>query len=429
MTLRLKLFLMGLFVALFVGILSAVMFARSWRDLAQTYALSSLDLRIKNFDSVKDEGGAADEWALDLRTENDLAWASKPESVAEDSLVRFSTSVREAIHKTRLKGGTFETRLPVSASAQQTFVVSFKKVPDSDRILVAGISSETSFRRFSAWAAPFLGIIVAGILAAIIAAFLITKHLNAAYTKISSGLRAIGKGQLDGIDVPKSNDPAIQEMSAALAETVAILRSKNTTILEQTTTINKVSTLVNEDPLTGISNRRAFDDFIEGLMSGTFITNSVPVMGIIDLDHFKNVNDTHGHSVGDFVLKETTRIITECIRDDDAGGSRSPDFFARIGGEEFVVIFTSVRVDSVHIGAERILRKIKSTKLRVPAEIAKDGVAFELSVSASIGLALWGKQSFSREEWIKEADEALYDAKKAGRGRIVQLKPTRREWA
>jgi len=66
--------------------------------------------------------------------------------------------------------------------------------------------------------------------------------------------------------------------------------------------------------------------------------------------------------------------------------------------------------------------------LHVPSEIAEDGKGFELKISASIGLAQWSGESFNRAEWVKEADQALYAAKKAGRGRLVHLKPEYKEW-
>ena len=226
---------------------------------------------------------------------------------------------------------------------------------------------------------------------------------------------------MKNIEYPSSSDPSIQKLSDALKNTAQLLLDKDTKIAE-------VSSLANEDPMTGIPNYRAFEDFMDGLMSGVYVPESIPVLGIIDLDHFKKINDTHGHQVGDFVLRETTRIIKETIRYDQGNANRSPDFFARYGGEEFVVIFTSVRTDSVHVGAQRILQNLKSAKLQAPAEITEDKKSFEFSVSASIGLAVWEKTSFSREEWIKEADLALYEAKSAGRGRIVQLKPTKQEW-
>ena len=163
-------------------------------------------------------------------------------------------------------------------------------------------------------------------------------------------------------------------------------------------------------------------------MSGVFVPGSVPVLGIIDLDYFKKVNDNYGHQVGDFVLRETTRIIKETIRYEADNTARSPDFFGRYGGEEFVVIFTSVKADSVHRGAQRIVQKIKSTVLHVPKEIAEKGEAFDLSISCSIGLALWNGRTYSKEEWVKEADQALYEAKHSGRGRVVMIKPKRQEW-
>lgn len=430
MTLRLKIFFLGLFIALFVGLLSSVMFARSWKTLAQSYALSSLEARIVNFEALKNLGTADNEWALetDLKLEG-LNWVVSPKNMTSASLPLFTASIAQAIQKTHLSQGTFEVSLPlISANKSESFMMTFRRDEKLGKTLIAGISSETSLLHLSAWAAPFAGILAIGVIVAALVSFLISSRLNSAYIAISKGLAAIANGRLNEYAKVESNDPAVQMLSQSLQDTINILKSKDSTIQEQKSKISKVSALVNEDALTGISNRRAYEDYIDGLMSGAFVPDSVPVMGIIDLDFFKKVNDTYGHPVGDFVLKEAARIISQTIREDSRGGTRSPDFFARIGGEEFVVIFTSVRLDSVHVGAQRILKRIKETTLRVPAGIASDGKSFEMNISASIGLAAWGKERFSQEEWSKEADMALYEAKRSGRGRVVLLKPERREW-
>jgi diguanylate cyclase (GGDEF)-like protein len=250
--------------------------------------------------------------------------------------------------------------------------------PSPSSLRLVGIDSDASLLRLSPWAAPFLGAVLAALVVAAVMSFILSAGLNRDYAVLERALGNIGAGRLKDLEIPASRDPSVRRLGEAVKNTAELLSSKDQKIAQ-------VSSLANEDPMTGVPNYRAFEDFMGGLMSGVFQPGSVPVLGIIDLDFFKKVNDTYGHQVGDFVLKETTRIVREAIRFEQRP-DRSPDFFGRYGGEEFVIIFTSVRPDSVHVGAQRILQAIKNTKLVVPASVTEAGASFELSISCSMRL-------------------------------------------
>ncbi|MGX5802392.1 GGDEF domain-containing protein [Bradyrhizobium sp. Arg314] len=155
------------------------------------------------------------------------------------------------------------------------------------------------------------------------------------------------------------------------------------------------------DGLTGMQNRRYFDDALrEYLQEFRRIDRPVGLM-ILDLDHFKQVNDTHGHDVGDEVL----RAVATCLR----GMTRYHDVVARLGGEEFAVVTPNMDVELLARFAERIRKAIASMS------ILSGNV--RLKVTTSVGLAVWDHKE-SAEDFYRRADRQLYEAKKQGRNRV-----------
>ena len=420
MSLKWKILFLCLFVAVFVGASTAFVFAKEWRGLAQAYGISSLHLNLEKMKLGLSWSGYEDGWNLRFDRAGRAEWIQQPEGLESTFITEFERGVFSAVSETRLEEGVFELEFPLSSGAEaQNILISFRK--EADMLAVSGMTSDKGLKRLSLWAAPFLSLVLLAVLVAGVLGFVISARLNSSYRLLERALEDSGAGRLKNLKLPQTSDPSVKRIATALQGTADVLEAKDEKIAQ-------FSNLANEDAMTGVPNYRAFEDFVEGMMSGIFVPETVPALGIIDLDYFKKVNDTYGHQVGDYVLKETSRIVMDCIRYDDDNVSRSPDFFGRYGGEEFVVIFTSVRTDAAHLGALRILHRIKNTTLHVPSEIAEDGKGFELKISASIGLAQWSGESFNRAEWVKEADQALYAAKKAGRGRLVHLKPEYKEW-
>lgn len=155
------------------------------------------------------------------------------------------------------------------------------------------------------------------------------------------------------------------------------------------------------DGLTGMQNRRYFDDALrEYLEEFRRIEKPVGLM-ILDLDHFKQINDTHGHDVGDQVLKE----VATCLKD----FTRFHDVVARLGGEEFAVVAPNMDQDLLIKLAERIRKAISG--------LAVVSGNVRLKVTTSVGLAIWdGKET--AEEFYRRADKMLYQAKRMGRNRV-----------
>ena len=155
------------------------------------------------------------------------------------------------------------------------------------------------------------------------------------------------------------------------------------------------------DALTGMQNRRYFDDALrEYIEEFRRIDKPIGLM-ILDLDHFKVVNDTHGHDVGDEVLK----AVASCLRD----MTRYHDVVARLGGEEFAVVAPNMNEERLVKFAERIRKAIAS--MAIPSGNVS------LKVTTSVGLAVWDKRE-SAGDFYRRADRLLYQAKRMGRNRI-----------
>jgi len=177
------------------------------------------------------------------------------------------------------------------------------------------------------------------------------------------------------------------------------LRKKNDELKEMLT---QVETLSNADPLTGLLNRRRFDAILQPEFSKAMRYKTPLSCMMIDIDHFKAVNDTHGHAIGDAVIKDVAGIIKWSVRDVDTA--------CRWGGEEFIVLTPMTPQDKAELLAQRILKAV--------SEYAFAG-ANSVRLTVSIGIAdSAGSGIDSVSKLIQAADIALFRAKKNGRNRI-----------
>lgn len=159
------------------------------------------------------------------------------------------------------------------------------------------------------------------------------------------------------------------------------------------------------DPLTGLHNRRYMTGQLETLVAHAARGGAPAAALVLDIDHFKAINDTFGHDCGDEVLREfAVRLATNV---------RAVDLPCRFGGEEFVVIMPETAVEDAHRIAERIRGYVASAPFKV-----LDGRE-ELQVTVSIGVAGTQGAGDTAEALLKRADAALYDAKQAGRNRVI----------
>ena len=159
------------------------------------------------------------------------------------------------------------------------------------------------------------------------------------------------------------------------------------------------------DQLTGLQNRRSFELQVPGLLSAADHRNRPLCMMILDIDHFKRVNDTYGHDAGDDVLRIFAERVRMVIRD--------ADLLYRLGGEEFIVVMPELPLPVAALVAERVRLAVSM----LPFNVGRG--ASELSVTVSIGLADRGHEA-DLNEILKRADLALYRSKSQGRNQVSQ---------
>lgn len=161
------------------------------------------------------------------------------------------------------------------------------------------------------------------------------------------------------------------------------------------------------DGLTKLSNRQAFDTHVQRISDLGLLFSCPPVLLMLDVDHFKRVNDTYGHPGGDTVLREVANALLRTFL-------RKQDFVARFGGEEFAVLLIDTSLQSAVELAERVRDMVQ----RRPVTYADE----EISVTLSIGLATLGPGQ-TPAEWLKRADDVLYQAKANGRNCLRVAEP------
>ncbi len=173
--------------------------------------------------------------------------------------------------------------------------------------------------------------------------------------------------------------------------------------------------LANVDGLTNVFNHRCFQNVLDQEIDRAVRNGSTLSLLIIDIDHFKQFNDTYGHQTGDLILREFARTLKNNLR--------SYDTLARYGGEEFAVILPSATREAALNVAEKLRKTIAETIFE------KIGNTSEYRLTVSIGVCSEipsGAEGFSKNEFISRADQALYAAKKQGRNAAVSWSPKKR---
>lgn len=158
------------------------------------------------------------------------------------------------------------------------------------------------------------------------------------------------------------------------------------------------------DGLTSLYNRHYLDTHLRNLTHASLEKTKHMSLLIMDMDHFKSVNDTYGHDVGDEVLRQLAQVIIET--------TRSSDLAARYGGEEFVILMPETPFSSAYDVAERIRRTVETTPFKISHAVG------EISKTVSIGLSSLIPKNDTPEQLLKRADNALYEAKHSGRNKV-----------
>ena len=192
-------------------------------------------------------------------------------------------------------------------------------------------------------------------------------------------------------------DMFVEKLHCPVGESHCILFDEVTILRKQVVT----------DPLTGLFNVRHFRKSLEHELERTRRTGMTTALVMVDLDHFKSVNDTWGHEAGNLVLQTVAQLLQD--------QTRKLDICCRYGGEEFAVILPSTELMLARQVAERCLNALRNTL--IPLE------STDLQVTASIGVAVADNSSQTSDRLIEDADECMYDAKKGGRNQVVSKRP------
>jgi diguanylate cyclase (GGDEF)-like protein len=162
------------------------------------------------------------------------------------------------------------------------------------------------------------------------------------------------------------------------------------------------------DPLTGLYNRRYMQEFLERELQRAVRRRRPVAVLMLDLDHFKRYNDTFGHSAGDKALAAVGETLLRAVREEDVA--------CRYGGEEFTVIMAECTMQQATMRAEEIRRNVKECRIA-------SGDERGAHLTASIGIAVFGETTDRMDLLLKFADDALYQAKRTGRDRVVVARP------
>lgn len=170
----------------------------------------------------------------------------------------------------------------------------------------------------------------------------------------------------------------------------------------------KLEQKIRSDPLTGVFNRQAMEEDLSSEFSRSKRYKKVFGIVMADIDHFKKVNDTYGHAVGDEVLKSFAKILKKCLRE--------VDVIYRFGGEEFLILMPETHADPSLIAALRLQKKVESHVMKSIVDSS-----LKLQVTASFGVSVYKEDDESYQDIMQRADQALYMAKDSGRNRVEMI--------
>jgi diguanylate cyclase (GGDEF)-like protein/PAS domain S-box-containing protein/putative nucleotidyltransferase with HDIG domain len=194
----------------------------------------------------------------------------------------------------------------------------------------------------------------------------------------------------DDVTLLEKKQRELEGMLEQLQESSEEIRNQN----------QQLQVLATQDPLTGCLNRRSFFEKFDSLWSAASRYDQPLSCLMLDIDHFKSVNDEHGHATGDVVLQKTAGILKTAARD--------CDLVCRYGGEEFAVVLPHTDIDEAYQAAERFRRTIESTEFE------------DLSITVSIGVSAIGLGAATPQIMLDQADKCLYVAKRNGRNQAIR---------
>ncbi len=301
-----------------------------------------------------------------------------------------------------LSTGAHATRVLELPIQGQRYMAGITYLPELKWFLVT--LSHPNAGEIRDYAAALAGVLIAAlVLTLLLAGYAFDRLVLRRLTKLDQAVLQITSGNYDVI-LPKNGSDELGRLGRTLQEMTNKVRMRTEDLERQVDERTEVlERLAYTDSLTGLLNRRRVVDRIE--VEKNRLARQGGLLGVmmLDLDYFKNINDEHGHSIGDLVLVNVANSIRGTIR--------SYDLCARWGGEEFLVILPGIaEIGVLAMSAEKLRNKIGTNPIKVGQ--------VEASVTASIGCYL-ARADESIDSMIKAADDALYKAKQQGRDRVA----------
>lgn len=208
------------------------------------------------------------------------------------------------------------------------------------------------------------------------------------------------EGKIRGVLITFDDITEVEAKNEALNRALDKLKSSQSEISKQN---KELHWLASRDPLTGVLNRRALTQNMDLLFQEAQAQGGELCCVMVDIDHFKSVNDQYGHALGDETIKLVTQILSEC--------SRSGDLVGRLGGEEFVVVLPDTDIKAAAVIAERMRLGIHRAE--------KSHIHSELQITSSFGVSALKDGAASASDLLARADKGLYAAKENGRNRVI----------
>jgi len=271
-------------------------------------------------------------------------------------------------------------RMPLGREADRNFVVLGLAEPLSEILESTHMLGRTVLQ-------IVLGFSAVAIVLATFSARLVTRPLNQMTREVKRFSSDHSVGEL-----PTGRQDEIGELARGFDEMRSRIMS---TMAQLDASRNHLEHMARHDNLTGLANRSVFIDRLEHAILSSKRTGSCLAVLFVDLDRFKHINDTHGHSVGDVALVQTARLLVSCVREVDT--------VARWGGDEFVILLEAM-------DEEHEARRVAQTLLDRFARRMKVG-DFHFDLGVSIGISMYPRDAFDASELIQRADEAMYLSK------------------
>ena len=234
-----------------------------------------------------------------------------------------------------------------------------------------------------------------------------TKEISFNKTKRQAFFPLISENNIIGYIATKSTEN--QEISSQEVYYIQQLSQQTATTITRAKVYAEILKYATLDALTGFYNRRQLDERIKQEVSHAKRKNSSLCAIMADIDYFKHVNDTYGHTAGDLVLKSVAKIMRNQLREYDIA--------ARYGGEEFVILLPYTNIDEAYAVAERLRRNVCEKVIDIDKVNTKNNTK-SINVSISIGIYQFDPKD-TASDLLMKADKALYNAKEGGRNQIV----------